>query len=138
MVQRFQVISQRLAGDRNALRQHHCRFPQRQGIPLDRVRLVDVLDLSGLVELRKIAYLHRIEWAQRVQLPLQSIEFRQAFSKIHARYSRELVQYPTIQYVGNAKFKPLIIAKCLRFLVTSVRRSSIAVAATSESKTCRP
>ena len=39
------------------------------------------------------------------------------------------------QYRGTARSKPSIIPKCLRFLVTNVRPSSIAVAATSESKT---
>jgi len=42
------------------------------------------------------------------------------------------------QYCGTSRFKPSIIPKCLRFLVTNVSPSSIAIAATSESKTCRP
>ncbi len=42
------------------------------------------------------------------------------------------------QYSGTNRLRPSIIAKCLRFLLTSVRPSSIAVAATRESKTCKP
>ena len=42
------------------------------------------------------------------------------------------------QYCGTSRFKPSIIPKCLRFLVTNVSPSSMAMAATNESKTCRP
>ena len=42
------------------------------------------------------------------------------------------------QYCGTSRFKPSIIPKCLRFLVTNVSPSSIAIAATRESKTRRP
>jgi hypothetical protein len=42
------------------------------------------------------------------------------------------------QYCGTSRFKPSIIPKCLRLLVTNVSPSSIAMAAMSESKTCRP
>ena len=42
------------------------------------------------------------------------------------------------QYCGTNRLKPSIMPKCRRFLVTSVRPSSIAVAAIGESKTCSP
>jgi hypothetical protein len=42
------------------------------------------------------------------------------------------------QYWGIIRLKPSIMAKCRRLRVTSVRPSSIAIAATSESKTWSP